>query len=115
MADLDALKQDLEHVLNHIPTEVVSVVHELATKVLDKYRAELPQIAWHAITKLQPHVKALGLELSTGMMELKELEPVLSRALEKVLHEKTGDARANADAQAADLNAGPHEKAGQTG
>lgn len=85
MADLDALKNDVEHVLKQIPPEIVHVVANLAGKLLHEFRDQLPEIAAHAFFKLQPHVKALGLELSTGMMDVKELEPVLTGALENVL------------------------------
>ncbi len=85
MADLDALKNDLEHVLKQVPHEIVHAVAYVASNLLSKYRDQLPIIAAHAFAKLQPHVKAIGLELSTGMMEVKELEGVLTGALENVL------------------------------
>lgn len=94
MADLEAIQRDIEHVLRMIPTEVVQVVAELAGKVLHKYRDQLPQIAATAYFKLQPHAKALGLELASGIMEVKELEPILTQALENVVsdvsHAKAG-------------------------
>lgn len=92
MADLDALKNDVEHVLKQIPHEIVHAVAYVASSLLSKYRDQLPAIAAHAFFKLQPHVKALGLELSTGMMDIKDLEPVLTGALESVLKQHAADA-----------------------
>lgn len=85
MADLDAIKKDLEDVLKTVPHEVVHAVAYVASSLLSKFRDQLPGIASAAFFKLQPHVKALGLELSTGMMDLKELEPILTESLENVL------------------------------
>jgi hypothetical protein len=90
MADLDALKNDVEEVLKMVPHEIVHAVAYVASSLLSKFRDQLPAIAAAGFMKLQPHVKALGLELSTGMMDVKELEPVLIAALENALKSHTG-------------------------
>src|SRR5690349_23841451 len=101
MADLDAVKKDVEDVLKMVPHEIVHAVAFVASNLLHKFRDQLPAIAAHAFFKLQPHVKALGLELSTGMTDMKDLEPVLIGALENVLK---AHAEANPPPVAADAS-----------
>lgn len=74
MADMDALKRDLQQAIGFLPKEVIQSLGDTAQTIAVKYRDHLGAVLPKVMELLKPHVMALGMEHAMGVLDVKELE-----------------------------------------
>jgi len=80
--DLQALEKDVKQALTHLPAEVLQVLVHVAETVIVKHRDALEKALPIVKDLLVPHIGAIVMETSMGILNHKELEDTLMRALD---------------------------------
>ena len=79
--DLQALERDVKQALSHLPAEVLQVLVHVAETVIVKHRDALEKALPIVKDLLMPHVGAVIMESSMGILNSKELEDTLMGVL----------------------------------